>query len=48
MEVILGVAQQLALGNVSNPHAGCVYVKFCKVKRHCGLNSGPWVAVIQD
>ncbi len=46
MEVILVVAQQVALGNVNNPHAGCFYVKFCKIRRHSGVNSGPWAAVI--
>lgn len=47
MEVILVIALQVALGNVTNPHVGCVYVKFCKVRRHSGANSGPWAAVIQ-
>lgn len=47
MEVILVIAQQAALGNVHNPCAGCAYVKFCKVRRLSGVNSGPHAAVIQ-
>lgn len=47
MEVILVVTQQVALGNVTNPHARCVYVKFYEVRRHSEVNSGLWAALIQ-
>lgn len=43
MEVILVIVQPVTLRNAGNPHAWCVYVKFCKVMTGgiVGWTSGP-------